>query len=117
MQKKSPDINFLDLTPITKVNFEKNIDDTIFLLIPKFKNKLLLKYLIPKNKNPYIKLHLDEIGSSIWLLIDSKIRVSEICNSLKINYGESLIEVEERVTKYFSKLYNEGFITFKELEI
>jgi hypothetical protein len=115
MQKNKANINFLDLTPITKVNFEKDSNGTIFLLIPKFKNKFVLKYLLPKNKNQYIKLHLDAIGTTIWLEISENTKVSEICNSLKIKYGESLLEVEERVTKYFSKLYKEGFITFKEL--
>ncbi|MGB9702561.1 MAG: PqqD family protein [Candidatus Kapaibacteriota bacterium] len=108
--------NFLELTPISKIQFEKLDEDKVLLLIPRFKSKFAQKYLIPKFQNKYIKANLDEFGSSTYLLIDGNRNVYEISNLLREKYGEKVEPVYERVTKFFGYLYQYGLITFKEIE-
>jgi hypothetical protein len=108
--------NFLELTPISKIQYEKLDEDKVLLLIPRFKSKFAQKYLIPKFQNKYIKANLDEFGSSTYLLIDGNKNVYEISNLLREKYGEKVEPVYERVTKFFGYLYQYGLITFKEIE-
>jgi hypothetical protein len=69
-----------------------------------------------RTKNKFVKLNLDELGSATWLQIDGKKNVQAIADVLKEKFGESLIQPEERITKFMSQLYLNKMITFKELK-
>lgn len=113
--KKTNQINYLNLTPIRLFDFEIENDNRVTLLIPKFTNIILQKYILPKLKSPYIKIKLDKLGSSTWLKCDGNKTVNQICNELLNEFGEEISPVEERVTKFLSQLYNYQSINFKEL--
>ena len=42
--------------------------------------------------------------------------VGAICQSLRDHFGSGVLQAEERVNKFMSKLYQERYITFKQLE-
>jgi len=106
--------SLLDLTPICKIDHEVDETGIVTLLYPKFKNKKVSKYMLG-NRNPFIKMKLDEIGTASWLLIDGKRKVSEIADALKEQFGEKITQVHERLGKFLSQLYNNKYITFKEI--
>jgi hypothetical protein len=108
--------NFLELTPISNVQYEKITEESGFLQIPRFKSKLAQKFLLPKFQNKYIKANLDEFGSSTFKLIDGKRNIYEISNILREQHGEKIEPVYERVTKFFGYLYQYGLVTFNEIE-
>jgi len=65
-----------------------------------------------------IPIHLDALGSAIWLLIDGKSNVGELCHKLQETGMEGLTDLEEtqkRVTKFVSLLYQERYITFHQI--
>ncbi len=107
--------NFLDMTPIPKVGYERKDDGTISLLIPRFKSEWAKKLLIPKNKNPYIKANLDELGSRTYILANGERTIYEISNLLEMQSGEEIADVMMRVSKFFGALYTNHLIEFKEL--
>lgn len=107
-------ISMLDLTPFTKVGHEIAEDGTVTLLYPKFKNPKM-NFFLPTSKSPYIRLNLDEIGSESWLLIDGKRNVEEIAAKLSEKFGEKVDPPTERLGKFLSQLYNNKYISFKEL--
>jgi len=113
MFRKKQNINFLELTPVHNKSFEDN-NGLITIVFPKFKNKFLQR-LIPKNKSSDIRISLDEVGSSVWKLIDGNTKVNEIIQSLKKKFGEELIQAEQRTLKFLSMLYQHRFIYFKEI--
>jgi len=73
----------------------------------------------PKSKGEFIKIKLDQSGSLTWLLIDGDTSVIKICEKLKERYSHCFNqteETEERVTKFLSMLYEQRYITFREIE-
>lgn len=108
--------NSFDLTPIKLVDHEVEENGFVSLLMPKVYNKLMKIILEPKLKSKFIKIKLDEIGSSVWLSIDNKKNISVIAKELVDKFNDKIQPVEERLPKFFSQLYEQKFITFKELE-
>jgi len=107
---------------VTPVRIQKHIlnqDGNITLIVPKFKKEALQKFIIPKNKSGNFKIRLDGLGSATWLEIDGKRNVHEICKLLKEKLGEKIEpieEVETRITKFLTQLYDRRYISFKELQ-
>lgn len=107
--------NYLALRPVTWHRHEISDDGLVYVFIPKFKNKYLVKYLVPSWKSPEFRIKLDEPGSAVWLSIDGKKTVEDICNELSEKLGDKIHPAEERVMKFLDMLYKQGFITFAEL--
>ena len=47
--------------------------------------------------------------------MNGKKNVEQIINHLKQKFGDEIQEAEERTTKYMFQLYEQGFISFKEI--
>ena len=111
--------NFLDLTPVRKLGHESRADENITLLMPRFKNRINSALFQPVSKDKFVYIKLDRFGSHTWLMIDGVSTVTAICNNLKSLFPEELQPVEEtedRVTKFLSLLYQQRYITFREIE-
>lgn len=106
--------NYLDLHPLKLHNEEIN-NNLVTVLIPKFKNKFIVEHIVPKLKSPEIKLKLDEFGSATWLLLDGSKDVRTISKILLEKFGDRIEPVNQRLTKYLTNLYEQRFITFKEI--
>jgi len=107
--------NFYDLTPIRVYNHEISKNGLVELLIPRFDKNIFGKYLEKKSGKQPIKAELDEIGSKVWLVIDSKKSVFEISKVLREDFiEESKENIEVRTLEYMKTLYNNGFINFLE---
>lgn len=110
------ELNYLELTPVR--NYKHIVDDEnrVAVLVPRFTNKVLVRYLVPRLKSPDIKVKLDKFGSSAWLKADGNRNVQQICDELFNEHGEEINPVIERVTKFYTQLYQYKFISFKELK-
>ena len=108
-------INTLDLTPIKLYSEVTNEDGLVTVIIPKFKNKLVVKLLSPSLKSDHFKIKLDKFGSAVWAKMNGKLKVEKIVKEIKTKFGDELKQEEERITKFIFQLYSQGFISFKEL--
>ncbi len=111
--------NFLDLMPVKILGHEVREDGGITLLMPRFKNRVNAALFQPNSKGKFIFIRLDRFGSHTWLLIDGLLNVAQICSKLKEQFAEELQPVEEtedRVTKFLSLLYQQRYITFREIQ-
>ncbi len=115
-KNKFSDINYLELTPVRSHNYLLEDDNRVAVLVPRFKNKILVKFIVPRLKSPDIKVKLDKFGSAAWLKADGNKNVQVICNELLNEYGDEINPVIERVTKFYSQLYQYQFISFIELK-
>ncbi len=113
-KKKLKDVSLLELTPLRKYDYRINDKGLVDILLPRFKNKWLQKLLL-KKRSPYFILHLDEIGTTVWLAIDGQNNVQQLCDILKNKYNEKLMSVEERTAKFIITLYQNGYLDFVEL--
>lgn len=107
--------NTLDLTPIRIYSEEKDNDGIVTVIIPKFKNKFMVTFISPKLKSDQFRIKLDKFGSSVWLMMNGKIKVDKIIKELKQKFDDELQEADERVVKFIFQLYEQGFISFKEI--
>lgn len=108
-------VNTLDLTPIKLYSEEVDKDELATVIVPKFKNKIVVKLISPKLKSDHFKVKLDKFGTAVWLKINGKTKVDHIIKDLKKKFGDDIKEEHERTTKFIFQLYEQGFISFKEL--
>ena len=110
------EIDYMELTPHPNYVGSCRDDGMVDVLVPKFKNSFARKYINHRMKSPYIKANLDELGSAVWKKIDGNNKVKDIANSLKHKFGDDVEQLQERLTRYLTQLYNAGFISFIELK-
>lgn len=113
-KKRAKELNYLELTPVCSYEHEITDEGLVNVLVPKFTDKILGRWLQPRLRNKYIKANLDEFGSATWLLMDGSRKVDVIARELDDKFGEKIAPVYERLTKFLSQLYIYDFITFKE---
>ena len=94
-----------------KINSENN---QVILLRPKFSNRILVKYLLPRLKNPDYRVNLDVIGSKVWENIDGKRNVHEIGQILKNDMGVTVDPVYERLNRFILSLQKYKFILLQK---
>ena len=105
--------NFLEKKPKKNTEIKWSADGENITLEIENKgpfNRLAQK-LLKKPKISYI--HLDEMGSFIWPLIDGKADILRIGESVKEEFGEKAEPLYPRLVKYFEALNNCKFIYFK----
>lgn len=118
MPLRKPPANFLDMIPVRNVKEYTNEGEKITLHIPKFKSEWMSKWFIPANRSKYFSIHLDEMGSKVWNLIDGETNTGDLCNRLSEGLPEednAGTPVELRVTEFLRQLYKNRFIVFKQL--
>lgn len=108
-------VNTLDLTPIRVYSEEKDQDELVTVIVPKFRNKLVVKLISPNLKSDHFKIKFDKFGSAVWLKMNGKTKVDQIIKDLKKKFGDDIQEEAERTTKFIFNLYEQGFISFKEI--
>ncbi len=111
--------NFLDLKPVRVLGHELRDDGGVSIMMPRFKNRINSTLFQPNSKGQFIPIKLDRFGGHTWLMIDGELNVSQICLKLCQQFPDELQPVEEaevRVTNFLSVLYQERYITFREIQ-
>ena len=109
--------NLLELTPVRIHQYETSEEGKIILLVPKFKNQEVGRFMLG-HRATHFRIKLDAIGSEVWQLIDGNSTVGEILDRLmaiSLNEWWKQPELDERLSKFMSQLYDNRYISFKEL--
>ncbi len=109
-------VNYLDIIPYRVYKEEIDEKGFVTILIPKFKREFANNYLRRIGKPLDIRIKLDEFGSETWTLINGNRTVTDIGKKLVSKFGEKIQPVEERLTKFLTNLYLQGYISFNELK-
>ncbi len=106
--------NYLELVPLKPEGliWKKGERDIVTFEI---ENKGLFNRIAQKLfKKPKISyIHLDELGSFVWLQIDGNRDIAEISDLVKEQFGDAAEPLYERTAKYFQILESYNFILFK----
>ncbi len=108
-------VNLLELIPEKNIQAEKTENGLYVLLKPKYKHPWFVRNVLPRLKNPYYKIKLDDIGSFIWTLCDGQNSVEKIAIEMKEKFGDKVEPLYERLGTYFQNLEKNKFISFKNL--
>ena len=114
MKKNVKDENYLEKKPICKsgLNWSKDENGNVTLEMENkgVANRIMQK-LIKKPKTSYI--HLDEMGSFVWPLMDGEKDILEIGKFVEEHFGEKANPLYERLSQYFKTLEKYNFIEYK----
>ena len=92
----------LTISPVVRTVFDENGLAT--LIVPRFKNKILIKLLVNEKRKNEIKIDLDELGTAVWNLIDGKRDIQNIVDDLRKTHPNQE-QLEERTVQFLVGLY------------
>ncbi len=116
-KKKRGEINLLDLIPTTIIGHEVNDAGVVTLHAPRFKSRILRRLLVPRLKRPFFKVELDDIGSTLWLLMDGERNVKEIALVMRERFGDRIEPCYDRMGMFLQQLERARFITYSNLDM
>ncbi len=113
--KKVTSENYLDKKPVRNASIVWNTDQNGIVTL-EIENKGVFNRVAQKLfKKPEISyVHLDEMGSFIWPLIDGKKDIAELGKAVDEHFGEKAYPLYERLAKYFQILDSYGFVNWAE---
>jgi hypothetical protein len=109
-KKDQPTVNMLDLIPVRLLESETGSDGRATLFKPRFTNRLLVKYLMPRFSRPNFQVTLDDFGSHVWSRIDGSATVRDIGRSLREAFGEEVEPVYQRLGLFCRQLAANRFV-------
>lgn len=112
-KNNSPNTDFLECVPkrVEGIEYSKDSDGNVVL---KMKNTGLFNRIaqIVLKKPEISYIHLDEIGSCVWLLSDGEKTVTELGESVEKRFGEKVHPLYGRLSQYLRTLESYGFIRY-----
>lgn len=114
MKKKTDGKNYLEFIPSHKEGMNWSTDEKGIVTL-EIENKgvfnCIAQKLFKKPKISYV--HLDELGSFVWPLVDGEKNITAIGVLVEQHFGEKANPLYERLSKFFQILESYGFITLK----
>ncbi len=116
MKKQTINENYLDKIPVVSEKLSYKVNDDGFVILEQENTGLMNKIAQKLFKRPKISyIHLDELGSFIWQLIDGETSIYAMGDPVKEQFGEKAEPLYPRLAKYFSILESYGFVIMKSV--
>lgn len=117
IDRSAKTVNLHDVKPERAHAWERDAKTGYaILLIPKFKGKILGRWLQPRLKHPLVKLNLDEYGSAVWECCDGNTSVKQIAEILKSRFGDKIEPVMDRLSLFIRHLDEANLVRITNLE-
>ena len=103
--------NFLENIPRRNENIGWKTDDNGKVTLEKENKGItnrIFQILFKKPRISYI--HLDEMGSFVWPIIDGESNIIEIGKAVSEHFGDKAEPLYERLAQYFQVLHSYGFV-------
>ena len=114
MKKQTINENYLDKIPVMNEKLSYKVDDDGIVTLAQENTGVMnhiAQKLFRKPKISYI--HLDELGSFIWQLIDGETTILAMGDPVKEQFGEKAEPLYPRLAKYISILESYGFVILR----
>lgn len=110
--------NYLDRVPTRHHDLDWEVDDEGKVSL-KIKNTGWANWLAQKLffRPEYSYVHLDELGSFIWPLLDGKMNITEIGKLVDEKFGEAAHPLYERLAIYFKRLDSYHFVEWCDKKV
>ncbi len=114
MKQNKPEENYLERCPVHPEGIPWSVDEKGLVTLD-VENKGVVNRIAQKLlKKPKVShIHLDEIGSFVWPLIDGKTTIMEMGEPMEAHFGEKAQPTYERLAKFFQILESYGFVEWK----
>ena len=113
-KKEKLSANYLERVPVRPAHIQWSKDDKGIVTLD-IENKGIANRIAQKLfKKPKVShIHLDEMGSFVWPLIDGEKDITKLGVEVKEHFGEKAEPLYERLAKYFQILESYNFIVWK----
>lgn len=112
-KKNQPQMNYLDLIPEKNraIRWHRDLKERIILEI---ENKGVFNSIAQKvfGRPRFTKVHLDEMGTFVWPVIDGEKTVTDIAALVHEQFGEKAEPLYPRMVKYFQIMESYHFVKF-----
>lgn len=116
MKKKKEVIskNYLEKIPMRPASIQWRADENSIITLD-IENSGCVNRLAQRlfGKPKVSHIHLDEMGSFLWPLLDGEKNIIELGELIKIQFGDKADPLYERLAKYFQILDSYRFIEWK----
>ncbi|MBN2498551.1 MAG: PqqD family protein [Deltaproteobacteria bacterium] len=98
--------NLLDMRPSRLFAHELRDGDPlrVTVQVPRFRSRWMA-WLQRRLRRPHVGLHLDPIGSSVWLQCDGQRSVAEIGRALQAQFGQQVEPIWDRLSLFLRALH------------
>ena len=106
--------NYLEKTPLRPEHITWTMDEDGIVTLD-IENTGLMNRIAQKlfRKPKVSHIHLDEMGSFVWPLLDGEKNILALGECVRDRFGENAYPLYERLAKYFQILDSYGFIRWK----
>ncbi len=111
-RKPAAAVNLLDLKP-RRLFEHREEDGKVSVQIPRFRSRFMGWYQ-RRLKRPYLQLHLDDIGSAVWLACDGEHSVGQIGEELKARFGADVEPVWDRLALFVQHMRKGELIALED---
>jgi hypothetical protein len=102
--------NLLELKPRRNLQWETAEGGGVVLLVPKFRNRWVVKWFVPMLAKPDIRVKLDAFGSFCWQQCDGNTMVRDIAERMAVHFGEPADSLVDRIGKFVATLARDKFV-------
>lgn len=92
------------------IQWETGENGQVVLLVPKFQNRFLVKWIQPRLSRPYFRVKLDAYGSFIWQQCDGSATVAQIAVLMKDKFSEEMESMYKRINVFIRRLDESKFV-------
>ncbi len=103
MARRAPSVNLLECRPERTAQAEME-GDRVVVLRPRFLRGLLARWLQPLLRRPYFRVHLDAVGSFVWLRCDGSTPVGQIAQAMEEHFGKQVAPAVDRLALFLRQL-------------
>ncbi len=113
--KQRTDENYLERCPVRPDWIAWSADENGLVTLD-IENKGMMNRIAQKLlKKPKVShIHLDEIGSFVWPMIDGTKTIMEMGEPMEAHFGDRAKPTFERLAKFFKILESYGFVEWKK---
>lgn len=113
-KRRQRDENYLERCPLRPEHIPWSTDEDGMVTLD-IENKGIMNRIAQKLfKKPKIThIHLDEIGSFVWPMIDGNHTIADMGEPLEEHFGEKAKPTYERLAQFFKILESYGFVEWK----
>lgn len=113
--KKQSQENYLEKCPVRPEHIKWSADENGIVTLD-IENKGVFNRIAQKllKKPKVTHIHLDEIGSFVWPMIDGEKKIMDMGEPMEEHFGEKAHPTYERLAKFFQILESYGFVEWKE---
>lgn len=106
--------NYLEKIPVRPEHIKWSVDEKNIVTLDIENTGLFNRIAQKLFKKPKVShIHLDEMGSFLWPLLDGKKSIIELGRLVEEQFGEKANPLYERLAKYFQILESYDFVEWK----